>query len=158
MLTHFKTLDDLKEIILEYEKILLRPTRNLSHPKLYRRRDIGKSERMIKGIRVKDWFMSVDEKWVIPHDQMGLSFSSNYKNLKSVYKLKQRHNPSSKIHVFWVLEEADIPAGLKFMPDREKKGHYFLTVTEQMLLSVLVSKLKLIAQRMSIIRDGGEII
>ncbi len=158
MLTQFRTLDDLKEVINQYELILSRPTRHFSHPTLYRRRDLGSKEKMIKGVRVKDWFLSEDEKWVLPHDQMGLSFSSTFKNLKNVLKLKRRHNPNSKIHIFWVLEEADIPAGLKFEPDRQKKGHYFLTVTEQMLLSALVAKLKIVAQRMSIIRDGGEVI
>jgi len=156
VLTQFRTLDDLSEVIKKYESILLRPTIHLSHPTLYRRRDLGKNEKMIKGIRVKDWFLSEDEKWVLPHDQMGLSFSSTYKSLKSVFKLKQRHSPGSGIHIFWVLEEADIPPGLKFEPDRLKKGHYFLTITEQMLLSTLVAKLKVVAQRMSVIRDGGK--
>lgn len=152
----FRTLDDLKTIIQEYEGILARPTPNFSHPTLYRKRDVGKNEKLIKGLRLKDWFVSEDQKWVLPHDQMGLSFSSTFKNLRDVYKLKARHNPGRAVHVFWVLEKADLPPGLTFMPDQHKKGHYFLTVTEPMLLAQLVSKLKILAQRMSVIRDVGD--
>ena len=155
MIEQFKTINDLSAIIKEYEGILARPTRRLSHPTLYRNRDVGKHEKVIKGVRVKDWFLSEDEKWALPHDQMGLSFSSTYKNLKEVYKLKGKHNPGSSIDIYWVLEKADIPTGLKFEQDRSKKGHYFLTVTHQMLLSTLVNKLKLIAHRMSVIKDAG---
>lgn len=134
----FKTLSDLSEVIKEYEAILLRPTGRLSHPTLYRARDVGKNETVIKGVRVKDWCLSEDLKWVLPHDQMGLSFSSTFKNLKQVYKLKERHNPGKSIDVYWVLEQADLPVDLKFEPDQAKKGHYFLTVTKQMTLSALV--------------------
>lgn len=154
MIQQFKTITDLSTVIKEFEGILARPTRRLSHPTLYRRRDVGKYERIIKGVRVKDWFLSEDEKWVIPHDQMGLSFSSTYKNLKDVYRLKGRHNPGKTIDIYWVLEKADIPPRLKFVPDRDKKGHYFLTVTEQMLLKTLVAKLKLLAYRMSVIKNA----
>lgn len=152
----FKTINDLSAVIKEYEGMLARPTPRLSHPTLYRKRDAGKNERLIKGVRVKDWLMNEDEKWILPHDQMGLSFSSTYQNLKEVYKLKKKRSASGQVDVFWVLEKADLPTGLKFEPDHEKKGHYFLTVTEPMLLQVLVSKLKLLAQRMSVIRDAGK--
>lgn len=155
MIEQFKTINDLSEVIKEYEGMLSRPTRRLSHPTLYRKRDVGKNEKIIKGVRVKDWLLSEDQKWVLPHDQMGLSFSSTYKNLKDVYRLKQKHNKGKSIDVYWVLERADIPKGLKFEPDRDKKGHYFLTVSEEMLLSTLVKKLKLVAYRMSVIRNAG---
>jgi len=155
---HFHTMDDLREAISDLGDILARPTRHLSHPTLYRRRDVGKNEKIIKGIRVKDWLLSDDQRWALPHDQMGLSFSSNYKNLKKVYKLKERHNPGSATHVFWVLEEADLPSGLKFEADRDKKGHYFLTVTEPILLEKLVEKLRAVAQRMSIIQNAGRLL
>jgi hypothetical protein len=85
----FKTINDLSVVIKECEGMLCRPTRRLSHPALYRRRDAGKRERIVKGVRVKDWLFSEDGKWVVPHGQMGLSFSSTYKNLKEVYKLKE---------------------------------------------------------------------
>jgi len=158
MIEQFKTINDLSAVIKEYEGMLSRPTRRLSHPTLYRNRDVGKNEKIIKGIRVKDWFLSEDNKWVLPHNQMGLSFSSTYKNLKEVYKLKGKHNPGKVIDIYWVLEKADIPPGLKFEPDRSKKGHYFLTVTEQMLLSKLVEKLKFLAQRMSVVKGAGKVL
>ena len=156
MIEQFKTLSDLQDVIKDYEKILMRPIKTLSHPTIYRRKDVGNNEVLIKGVRIKDWLLSEDQNWVLPHDQMGLSFSSNYKNLKSVYKLKERHNPEKTINVYWILEKADIPHGLKFVADRDKAGHYFLTVTENMLLFTLIQKLKLIALRMSVIRNAGK--
>jgi uncharacterized beta-barrel protein YwiB (DUF1934 family) len=46
---------------------------------------------------------------------------------------------------------------MKFVEDNnpKKKGHYFLTVTEKMKVSTLVSNLKWIADRMSVIKDGS---
>jgi hypothetical protein len=158
LIEQFKTINDLSTVIKEYEGIMLRPTPKLSHPTLYRRRDVSEKETLIQGIRIKDWLFSTDGQWVLPHDQMGLSFSSTYQNLKDVYKLKQKHNKERQIDIFWVLEKADIPTGLNFVPDREKKGHYFLTVTETMHISKLVKKLKIIAHRMSVIRNGGKVL
>ncbi|MGN0920198.1 MAG: hypothetical protein ACI4NJ_00575 [Cellvibrio sp.] len=154
----FKTLNDLSEIIKDYKGMLMRPTLRMSHPTLYRRRDVGKSESLVKGVRVKDWLFSSDMKWVMPHDQMGLSFSSSYSNLKQVFKLKERHNPGKRIDIFWVLEQSDLPEGLKFEADRNKKGHYFLTVTKQMHVSTLVKCLAHIAQHMSVIRNAENVV
>ena len=158
MITQFKTLDDIAELIKEYEKILMRPTLKLSHPTLYRKRDAGKKEQIIKGIRVKDWFLSEDQKWVKPHNQMGLSFSASLDNLSLVYDMKKRFNPKKTINIYWVLEKADIPPGLKFVPDQKNSEHYFLTVTEPMLLATLIGKLKLLAHRMTIIRNGSKVL
>lgn len=151
----FKTMDDLRTIIKEFEGALARPTRNLSHPTLYRKRDVQDGDKLIQGVRKKDWLFSVDEKWVLPHNQMGLSFSSHWQHLKGVYKMKEKHNKGAAIHVYWVLEKADIPSGMKFEPDLKKKGHYLLTVTEKLPLHQLVSKLKWLADRMSVIKDAG---
>ncbi len=60
----FKTLCDIQKLIQEYEIILMRPTPHLSHPTLYRSRDAAKNDRIIKGIRVKDWFLSEDHHWL----------------------------------------------------------------------------------------------
>lgn len=154
----FKTMDDLRSIIKEFEAALARPTRNLSHPTLYRRRDVEEGDKLIQGVRKKDWLFSADEKWVLPHEQMGLSFSSHWQHLKGVYKMKEKHNPGAAIHVYWVLETSDVPPGLKFEPDLSKKGHYLLTVTQKMSLQQLVSKLKWIADRMSVIKDAGRVL
>lgn len=158
MITQFKTIDDISVLIKEYETILMRPTLKLSHPTLYRRRDTAKKDKIIKGIRVKDWFLSEDQKWVKPHDQMGLSFSTSLENLTTVYQMKKRFNPKASVNIYWILEKADIPPGLKFVPDQRNPEHYFLTVTEPMLLSLLVSKLRMLAHRMTVIRDGGKVL
>lgn len=150
----FKTMDDLREIIKEYEKSLSRPTRNMSHPTLYRKRDIASGDKLIHGLRAKDWLFSVDEKWVLPHNQMGLSFSANWQHLKGVYKMKEKHNPGSSINVYWVLEGCDLPPKMKFEQDNTKSGHFLLTVTETMTIYQLIGKLRWIADRMSVIRDA----
>ncbi|MGI9278727.1 MAG: hypothetical protein ACR2PX_03745 [Endozoicomonas sp.] len=155
MIQQFKIINDLSEVIKEYEGMLSRPTQRLSHPTLYRKRDVGRNEKILKGVRIKDWLFSEDRKWVLPHDQMGLSFSSTYKNLKQVHKLKSKHNPGKRFDIFWILEKADIPEGMEFKEDRNKKGHYFLTVNKQIHVDQLVSNLKSIAQRMSVIRDAS---
>ncbi len=53
-----------------------------------------------------------------------------------------------------VLEKADIPVDLKFVADQKNDRHYFLTVSKKMTVDTLVSKLKQIANRMSVIKDG----
>lgn len=153
-MNQFKTIDDLREKIKEYEGYLARPTRQLSHPTLYRKRDVQEGEILIKGIRKNDWFFSEDGKWIMPHDQMGLSFSSHWQHLKGVYKMKEKHNTGSAINVYWVLEKADLPVNMNFEADRKKKGHFFLTITKRMTLYQLVQKLKLVAYRMSVIKDA----
>ena len=157
MLLQFKTVDDIKEIIKDLEgMILTRPTLRLSHPTLYRKRDTAKGDIILQGVREQDWFFSADKKWVLPHDQMGLSFSANFKNLKRVYRNKKRYNPEKQVNVYWVLEQADLPPGMLFVKDKKDDDHYFLTVTERVTLFKLVQKLKAIARRMSVITDAGK--
>lgn len=153
-LHQFKTMEDLRELIKEYEKSLARPTRNLSHPTLYRKRDVLPEDKLIQGVRAKDWHLSADEKWVLPNSQMGLSFSSSWQHLKGVYKMKEKHNPATQIHVYWVLESCDLPANMKFEPDLVKSGHFLLTVTKKMSIYRLINNLKWIADRMSVIKDA----
>ena len=121
MLLQFKTVDDLKPIIKDLEDLLLtRATLHLSHPTLYRKRDTAEHDIILHVVRVKDWFFSADKKWVLPHDQMGLSFSSSFKNLRGAYKMKKNHNSGKQINVYWILEQADLPPGMAFVKDRKK--------------------------------------
>ena len=159
MTIQFKTVDDLKAIIADLEGLILtRPTLRLSHPTLYRSRDTRKGDIILHGVREIDWFLSADKKWVLPHDQMGLSFSSSFNALGKVYKRKKKFNPGKQVNVYWVLEQADLPPGMAFVQDRDstKEGHYFLTVTERMTTFKLVQKLKAVARRMSIMTDAGK--
>jgi hypothetical protein len=64
-------------------------------------------------------------------------------------------NPGKSVDVYWVLEKADIPPDLKFVADQKNDRHFFLTVTKKMTVETLVSKLKQIANRMSVIKDGS---
>lgn len=85
---------------------------------------------------------------------MGLSFSAHWQHLKRIYRLKQKVTSKMAIDVFWVLEKADIPSGLKFVVDPKDNNHYLLTVTERMTVHTLVTKLNWVADRMSVIRCG----
>ncbi len=152
---HYKCLTDLKEIIQGVENRRLRPIPRGDHPTLYKDRAEGKY-RTVMGVRVCDYKFSTDEKWVLPDDQMGLSFSSSWTNLKFVHKMMSRKK--KPVDVFWVFSEADIPPGMKFQPDQEKEGHHFLTVTKKMRIEELIYNLKWVADRLSIIKEGGSVL
>ena len=152
----FKTLTDLREIIKDFEGFIARPTPKLHHPTLYRRGGVGKDDILIKGVRKKDFLFSPDEKWILPHNQMGLSFSVHWQHLKAALKMKESRNPGKAIDVYFTLEKSDIPQGLAFVADNKNPRHYLLIATEQMTVEQLVSKLKMLAHRMSVIKNGGK--
>ena len=159
-LKQFKCLTDLSEIVSKIEGYKARPVERGQHPTLYSHQADGKYK-TVMGIRVCDFKFSPDFKWVLPDDQMGLSFSATWQNLKGVYKMVSR-GKTKPVDVYWVLSGADIPPGLAFVDDRKPssaaKGHYFLTVTERMTVKVLVRKLQLVAYRMTVIRDAGKVL
>lgn len=147
----FKTTDDLREYIKSLGRFCARPTPQGEHPTLYLDHSQGT---MTHGIREKDYLFSFDHQWVLPHNQMGLSFSAHWSHLKDKLKLKTKHAKGIPIDVFWLLEEADIPSGLKFEADKNDPQHYLLTVTEKMLATQLAQKLAWVADRMTKISDA----
>ena len=157
----FKILTDLRDYIKGLEsqkgKVLARPIPEGGSPVFYKPAEAPPGRELIQGIQVCDYCFSNCRKWVLPHEQMGLSFSANWKHLKSIYKLKASKNPGKSVDVYWVLEKADIPSGMKFVQDKNDSRHFFLTVTEEMPVEKLVNKLKWVADRMSIIRDGSRV-
>lgn len=120
----FKSRSDLKDIISTLEEYLARPITPGNHPTLYKDRADGKY-RTIMGVRVCDYKFSQDEKWVLPDDQMGLSFSATWKNLKDVHRLVTRgvdkSGISKRADIYWVLQNSDLPDNLKFVQDRDPK-------------------------------------
>lgn len=154
----FKTMEDLREIIKQYELFYARPTPSGSHPTLYRKRDVPEDDRLVHGLRAKDWELAADvagnQVWVLPNDQRGLSFSAQWQHLKGKFKMKENHYPNSPINVYWVLQTAEIPEKLKFVVDRKDSKHFLLTVTEKMTIWELISKLKWVARQMSVMRDA----
>ncbi len=60
------------------------------------------------------------------------------------------------VDVYWVLEKSDLPKNMKFVEDLDpkKKDHFFLTVTDKMRVDQLVSNLKSITDRMSVIKNA----
>lgn len=152
---HFKTLEDLREYVKKLGAFYARPTEVGAHPTLY----IGaNSSGVVHGIRKRDYLFSTDENWVLPHNKMGLSFSAHWQHLKKIYRLKQKLTDGKSVNVYWVLEKADIPSGLEFLPDEKDKQHYLLVVTEKMRVTELADKLSWIADRMSVVRDGAKVL
>lgn len=151
----FKTLEDLRSYIVEIGKFYARPTTRGEHPTLH---IDTTSDDVVMGVRKKDYLFSPCGQWVLPTETMGLSFSAHWQHLKNIYRLKEARNGGKPVDVYWVLEAADIPSGLKFVldPKDNKRRHYFLCVTEKMHISKLVEKLKWLADRMSAIRDAGK--
>jgi len=45
-----------------------------------------------------------------------------------------------------------------FVEDNDNAGHYFLTVTEMMLVEQLVTKLTLVPYRLTVIRDASKVL
>lgn len=147
----FKTLEDLREYIKTLGPFYARPTEVGAHPTLYKG---GADSSHILGVRKRDYLFSADEKWVLPHPEMGLSFSAHWQHLKRIYRMKKKVTKGASIDVYWVLEKSDIPAGLKFVADPKDPKHYLLTVTERMKIEDLVYKLTWVADRMSVIREA----
>jgi hypothetical protein len=154
----FKILIDLRDYIKELEtqhgKVLARPIPDGGSPVFYRPCDVAYGTVLIHGIQFGDYCFSNGLYWIEPHNQMGLSFSANWQHLKSIYKLKKSKNRGKEVDVYWVFEKANLPPDLKFVADEKDNRHYFLTVTKKMTVTELVSKLKLLADRMSAIRDA----
>ena len=149
----YKSLTDLKKFISELGNYKARPIVRGEHPTLYNEKLEGKY-RTFMGIRYCDYKFSPDNQWILPDNQMGLSFSATWDNLKFAHGIFSRGK--KPVDVYWMLSEADIPPGLKFVEDQKNVGHYFLTVTERMRPEVLVTKLKFIAFRLSVIRNAGK--
>lgn len=115
---------------------------------------------LIQGVRVCDYTFEKNTglQYVIPDPHSGLSFSKTFSHLNNTRKMLARHakgykKPGPANVAWWVLSKCDVPPGLQFVQDPKNKHHYFLAATERMHISELVSKLKLIACHMSIMKD-----
>lgn len=151
----FKTLEDLRAYVKAIGKFYARPAERGAHPTLY----IGNTkDGVVHGVRKRDYLFSEDEQWVLPHDNMGLSFSAHWQHLKRIYRLKSKITKGKPVDVYWILEKADIPSGLTFVQDKKDPQHYLLTVSERMHVSVLVSKLRWLADRMSEIKSAEKVL
>jgi len=70
----------------------------------------------------------------------------------------KKRSKKKPVDIHWVLSEADIPLGLAFVADKGNSGHYFLAVTERMLVETLVNKLEMVSHRLSVIQGGGKVL
>lgn len=152
----FKTLEDLRDYVKDLKKFYARPYTQGQHPTLYPNQE-GK---IICGVRKSDYLFSSCGQWVLPAQNMGLSFSTHWQHLKGIYKMIQQRNGGKSVDVGWVFDEIDLPKGLEFKvdPSDKKKRHYLLTITETMHVSKLASKLEWIADRMTKITDAAKVL
>lgn len=146
----FRIIGDIREYIKGLGEFCARPIQRGDHPTLFMDDSQG---RTYNNIREKDYLFSQCKQWVLPHNQMGLSFSARWQHLKDKYKLKKKWSEGKPVDVFWVIEACDLPTGLKFVADEKDREHYFLTVTERMTSYQLRVKLIAVAERMSVIRE-----
>jgi len=127
-LMQYKCLSDLESIIKKIKgetSFYGRPNIQGKHPTLYEERKEGRY-RTVMGVRICDYRFNVDENWVLPDRQMGLSFSASWENLKFVHGMQmQKAKEKKAIDVYWVFSEADIPKGMEFVEDKDNDGHYF---------------------------------
>lgn len=154
-LLQLKCLSDVKKLISDIEVYRARPVIEGKHTTLYDQRLEGKY-RTVMGVRICDYQFCTDEKWVLPNPNMGLSFSATWDNLKFVFGMFKKQAKKKPVDIHWILSEADIPKGLAFVKDEENSGYYFLAVTERMKVEQLVEKLKFVAFKMSVIKEGGK--
>ena len=147
----FRIIGDIREYIKSFDTFCARSIQRGEHPTLYMDDKQGKT---YNNIREKDYLFSVCRQWVIPHNQMGLSFSAKWQHLKDKYKLKKKWSAGNPVDVYWVIEKCDLPHGLKFVADEKDNEHYFLTVTEKMTSYQLKVKLIAVAERMSVIKEA----
>ncbi|HEY8939722.1 MAG TPA: hypothetical protein VIM59_06025 [Cellvibrio sp.] len=152
---HFKTLEDLREYLKNFDKYFARPIQEGEHPTLYLNPSSTNKE-VVCGIQRVDYLFSPCSDWVLPSDYHGLSFSGHWQHLRGIARMKAKRNPGKSISVYWVLEKADLPSGLKIQldPRDRKKQHYLLCATEKMTVHQLRAKLEWIADRMSVIRGA----
>lgn len=113
---------------------------------------------LIHCVRIGDYTFDQTLEWVLPDPAAGLSFSKSFSHLKSTWKMLKKHanknnNPSPTNVASWILETRNIPKGMAFTQDSKNSNHYFLSVTEKMHISTLVTNLKLIAHAMTIMKD-----
>ncbi|GAB2891082.1 hypothetical protein ACCI51_03065 [Microbulbifer echini] len=153
----FKTTEDLRDSIKRLSKWFARPIVEGEHPTLHVNPSSTNRE-VVNGIQRDDYVFSGCGNWIIPSAEHGLSFSGHWQHLKGIHRMKSKRNPGQRVHVYWVLEKADIPDGLEFIvdPTDKKKQHYLLAATKKMTVSELRSKLEWVADRMSVIRDAQD--
>ncbi|AFU97256.1 hypothetical protein [Simiduia agarivorans] len=153
----FKSLEDLRDALKRLSQWFARPIVDGEHPTLHL--NPGSTHReVLNGIQRDDYIFSSCGNWVQPSIAHGLSFSAHWQHLKGIQRMKAKRNPGKPVSVYWILEVADIPEGLKFVPDPtdRKKQHYLLAVTQKMHVAELRSKLEWIADRMAVIKDAQE--
>lgn len=111
--------------------------------------------KLIDGVRECDFkFRDGNPNWIEASSEHGLSFSSTTSHTISTLKfLGKFQKKGTKMNcAYWVFKDTGwLPDGLEFIQDPDNEEHYLLAVTEDMLVSTLVEKLKYIGIRMSVL-------
>lgn len=162
-----KTLENLEkkinELIAEHGKrpdshlgVAFRVVIDPNESTLYKDGHHGKGN-LYDGVRECDYKLSsANPNWVLASPEHGLSFSSTVKHAVSTMEfLGGFQKKGTKLScAYWILENSSsIPDDMEFVQDPDNAEHYLLTITKDMTISCLVSKLKWISQRMAVMND-----
>ncbi|WP_370981155.1 hypothetical protein [Agaribacterium sp. ZY112] len=71
----FRIIGDIREYIKSFDAFCARSVQRGEHATLYMNDEQGKT---YNNIREKDYLFSHCKQWVLPHPQMGLSFSAHW--------------------------------------------------------------------------------
>lgn len=169
-----KTLDSIEgkinDLIEQYRDkkkncsdVMFRTTIDPHSPTVYHADSLGKKrvifgdDKSKGGLKEGDYLLSESNPdWVLPSKHHGLSFSSTFNQTKFTLDLLGKFQKvGTKVKVaYWILENSEsIPKGLGFEVDPDNSEHYFLVVTEKMLVTQLIEKLTFISQRMAVMND-----
>lgn len=132
------SIEDVQHVIVDLKKFV-----RISDP--------GEHKTLYKGgVRDVDFLFSPDRSRVLASEGHGLSFVTNMRQLKSLAKLKAKRSSAGSLEIYSIEESCNLPKGLKFF--RDKPGHAFLAVEEEMEIGELIKKLEQVAL---IMKDVG---
>lgn len=125
-------------------------------PALYKEGSHGRST-LNQGVRGCDFkFSAANPDWVEASSEHGLSFSATMDHAISTIKfLGKFQKPGIKVNsAYWILENNPmIPENMEFVQDTENPSHYLLTITKGMHIKDLVSRLRRIEHRVTVMHD-----
>jgi hypothetical protein len=122
-------------------------------PAFYQEGFQGKSK-LMEGVRGCDFkFSLANPDWVEASSEHGLSFSATMDHAVGTMKfLGKFQKPKTIVKcAYWILETNPmIPNDMAFVQDPENPSHYLLTITKGMHISELITNLRLVEYRMTV--------
>lgn len=144
-------------------KILFRSVFKPHTPTTYTTENVGKNTVIYGdnkddgGLKEGDFLISdANPDLVLESKKHGLSFSATTQKTMDTLQFLGKFQKKGTVAriAYWINEESQtIPNGLKFEVDERDSEHYLLTVTKEMTVTQLISKLKFVGQRLAVMND-----